>query len=360
MEHRRENLVFAGQDWQKLRFVPSSQHPIRLRGPQSEPSEPVEYIEDEDFVVDYDAGAIKRTGNSRIPDWRKHESYGLDLFDHREFSSYSNSSFTCEVEYTAEAGIVETENGEAAYIAELRNAAWAGENAPDSLSLMEQALPRLYKKLLQDEPVHYVVYGDSISAGYEASCPERDYPLRFADAIRAQHSSSDVYVHRKALAGDTSRGGLQRLVEDVLPIKPDLITIGYGMNDQTQMVDGSNALSVDEFEQNLLEMVRLIREQSAAEVILLTPCLPNPRWIFASSNVTDYADAIRRAGRAAAIPVADVQRIWLEELAAGKTHESLLLNNLNHPNDYGHSLYFAALKPFVTVPTALISGKDER
>lgn len=330
MEYKRENLVFIGQSEQRLRFVPSSQHPIRLRGPQSEP---VEYIEDEDFVVEYGTGAIKRTSNSRIPDWREHESFGLDTFDHREFSNYSNSPFTCEVEYTVELG----------------NTASGGGFGSDSLPLMERALPRLYKKLLQAEPIHYVVYGDSISAGYEASRPELDYPVRFANAMRTQFPSVDVHVHRKALAGETSRGGLQRLAEDVLPIKPDLITIGYGMNDQTQMADGSNALSVDEFEQNLLQMVWLIREQSEVEVILLTPCLPNPRWIFASSNVADYADAIRRAGLAAAIPIADVQRIWLEELAAGKTHESLLLNNLNHPNDYGHSLYFAALKPFLNI-----------
>ncbi|HOJ11894.1 MAG TPA: hypothetical protein PK733_15070 [Clostridiales bacterium] len=34
----------------------------------------------------------------------------------------------------------------------------------------------------------------------------------------------------------------------------------------------------------------------------------------------------------------------MEELVAGKSHESLLLNNINHPNDYGHWLYFKALE----------------
>jgi hypothetical protein len=40
--------------------------------------------------------------------------------------------------------------------------------------------------------------------------------------------------------------------------------------------------------------------------------------------------------------------LWQEELAAGKSHESLLLNNLNHPNDYGHEVYYKALKPYTT------------
>jgi len=323
MEQRRENLVFVGQDEQKLRFAPSAEHPIRLVGPQTDP---VEYIEEKDYVVDYSKGTISRTSSSRIPDWREHPSYGLDPFDHREFSSYTNNLFTCEVEYTA----------------------WTGKSFVNAPPLMKQKLPQLYKKLLLAEPIHYAVYGDSISAGYEASRHELDYPERFADNIRRKHPAADVIVHRKALGGESSRGGLLRLADDLLPIKPDLVTIGYGMNDQTRQPDGSNALPVDEFERNLLEMVRQIRAHSEADVILITPCLPNPKWIFASSNVTDYADAIRRIGREANIPVADVQRIWMQELAAGKSHESLLLNNLNHPNDYGHGLYFSALLPFLT------------
>jgi len=34
---------------------------------------------------------------------------------------------------------------------------------------------------------------------------------------------------------------------------------------------------------------------------------------------------------------------YVVDAAAGKSHESLLFNNLNHPNDYGHGLYASAL-----------------
>ncbi|THF76673.1 hypothetical protein [Cohnella fermenti] len=37
------------------------------------------------------------------------------------------------------------------------------------------------------------------------------------------------------------------------------------------------------------------------------------------------------------------QRALREALEAGMTYESLLLNNLNHPNDYGHALYAGVL-----------------
>ena len=42
------------------------------------------------------------------------------------------------------------------------------------------------------------------------------------------------------------------------------------------------------------------------------------------------------------IDVADAHALWQEELAAGKTSASLLLNNINHPNDYGHTIYHKA------------------
>ena len=40
---------------------------------------------------------------------------------------------------------------------------------------------------------------------------------------------------------------------------------------------------------------------------------------------------------------ADVYRLWIS-IASRKKPEDLLGNNINHPNDYGHWLYFQALQ----------------
>jgi hypothetical protein len=39
---------------------------------------------------------------------------------------------------------------------------------------------------------------------------------------------------------------------------------------------------------------------------------------------------------------ADVYHFWMS-LAARKKPEDLLANNINHPNDFGHWIYFEAL-----------------
>jgi hypothetical protein len=91
-------------------------------------------------------------------------------------------------------------------------------------------------------------------------------------------------------------------------------------------------------------MVREIRANTDADIVLITPCLPNPRWVFASSNTEDYAAALHQIRAEYGVALADLRKIWLEHLAAGKTQESLLVNNVNHPNNYGHFLYAQAME----------------
>lgn len=319
MHIRKEAIVFVGTEPQKLRYTPSCVETLLLRGPTVSP---MVFIQGSDYVIDLETGTIRRTEQSRIPDWREHPLFGLEHFDHRGVGSVDNSAYTCILDY---------ETGE------------QGRALPSRREL----LPRLHEKLKEGETVRYVVYGDSISAGYEASKPIYAYAELFAASLRAAYPATEIHVHNKAIGGENSHGGVKRLHEDVIALQPDLITIAYGMNDQNRNPDGSNATPIAAFERNLTMMIDGIRNHTAADIILITPCLPNPRWMFASSNVTEYADAIRRLGAARGVPVADVQQRWEEDLAAGKSHESLLLNNLNHPNDYGHKLYAEVLSSYI-------------
>ncbi len=319
---RSETLVFIGVEEQKLRYPPMPGAHIRLIGPSLNPAV---YEPDTDYELDAKAGTIRRTADSRIPDWRSHPHYGKTSFDHRESDSYSNAGYTCTIEYTPA----------------------AGDGEPSDTNPKYTGLPNLCQKLAAGEPIHYVVFGDSISAGYEASRPEFSYPECFASVMRARYPDAPIAVLNKAVGGESSVGGLKRLQHDVIALRPDLVTIAYGMNDQNRQPDGSNAVPVEAFKRHLAEMAAGVQAQTDADILLVTPCLPNPHWMFASSNAAAYAEAIRCVGVELSLPVADVQQAWLEELAAGKSHESLLLNNLNHPNDYGHGVYAAVLARFL-------------
>jgi hypothetical protein len=55
-----------------------------------------------------------------------------------------------------------------------------------------------------------------------------------------------------------------------------------------------------------------------------------------------YADATKQAADDTHSPYADVFDVWKKVLAR-KDPPSLLGNNINHPNDFGHWLYLQAL-----------------
>ncbi|WP_130610482.1 hypothetical protein [Cohnella abietis] len=58
--------------------------------------------------------------------------------------------------------------------------------------------------------------------------------------------------------------------------------------------------------------------------------------LYKSGDIHHYAEMIRRLGDEYGIGVTVAHILWQQELNAGKTPESLLLNNINHPNGYGH------------------------
>jgi hypothetical protein len=56
----------------------------------------------------------------------------------------------------------------------------------------------------------------------------------------------------------------------------------------------------------------------------------------------DYAEATRSVAKDVACAYADVFTNW-QTIAQRKKPEDLLGNNINHPNDYGHWIYFQVL-----------------
>ena len=81
---------------------------------------------------------------------------------------------------------------------------------------------------------------------------------------------------------------------------------------------------------------------SGAEVVLFSAFPPNPKWKFGSHRMADYASATERVAREVSCAYADVFGNW-QALAARKKPEDLLGNNINHPNDFGHWIYYRVL-----------------
>ncbi len=222
------------------------------------------------------------------------------------------------------------------------------EHVVKSSSLQADPLRRVVAKLLNKEKVRYLVFGDSISAGGDASREEFAFYNRLASELGRLFAGAVLEVVKKAIGGENSSDGLSRLEGDIIEMRPDLISIGYGMNDQCTMSEEvRNCIPPGLFEHNIRHMVNRIQKATEADIIFITPCISNPLWVHSSGDLAIYADILKRIGTESGVAVADVHDLWMKELQAGKTHESLLLNNINHPNDYGHQIYYEALASLI-------------
>jgi lysophospholipase L1-like esterase len=276
------------------------------------------YEEGKDFVVDREAGTIRRTPGSRIPDFSKNILYGKPDFDHSKFPGYGNVAFTVYVDYDAAVGSSPVTG--------------VPRQGPSD------GLPRTLRLLRAKEPVKVIAFGDSITAGGEASQESLRYPNRYAAYLRQAFGDDRVTLENGATGGDTTRNGLARLEEKVLSRHPDLVLVAFGMNDHN-----IGSVPVEEFAANLRSIVTQIREKTGAEVILLSTFPPNPLWHYSSHRMGEYAAATERVAGEMRVPYADVYDLWMD-VQKRKDPPSLLGNNINHPNDYGHGLYLRALR----------------
>ena len=310
--------MLAGQQPAQLAFPPALCIPIVVRSTYREGlPQTMRYEAVRDYLVT-ESGGIQRTPSSRIPDFSTNILYGKEDFNHSQFAGYGNLPFFAYVDYH-------------------HRAAWKPIRVRPVFSA--KVLPAARRKLRAGASVRIVAFGDSITAGGEASEPGLIFWARWAEALRQKYPQASIEALNGATGGDTTVQGLQRLEAKVLSQKPDLVLIGFGMNDHNREGYG---VPLPAFAANLRTMINQIRAETKAEVILFSAFPPNPKWHFGSHNMAAYAEATEQVARELHCAFADVDHNW-QAHAARKKPEDLLANNINHPNDFGHWIYFQAL-----------------
>ncbi|MCF7686982.1 MAG: SGNH/GDSL hydrolase family protein [Cephaloticoccus sp.] len=310
-----ESLVFIGAEASLLALIPAPKADLRLRSTYESGPTTIDYTEGLDYRFDAAAGTLTRLPGSRLPDFRTNVLHGREDFDHTQFPGYGNLPFFAYADYTAETAIH-----------------WPQPVAD------AQSLTATRRKLAAGLPFTLVAYGDSITFGSEASAPHLVFWQRWADALQARHPTARIKTVNAATGGDTTTQGLERLNEKILPQQPDLVLIGFGMNDHNR-----DSVPLLRFKTQLTEIVTRIHERTGAETLLYSTFPPNPNWRHGSHQMAAYARATAEVAAATGSAFVDVYAAW-QIFAARKRPEDLLANNINHPNDFGHWLYYEALE----------------
>ena len=198
-------------------------------------------------------------------------------------------------------------------------------------------LPEIHRKLREKSILRLVVFGDSISEGCNATefChlpPQAPcYGRQVADNL-IESCSSPVIFRNVSKGGMGVVWGLEN-VKRVLDEKPDLLILAWGMN------DASENLSEAEYSRCSTEILSVVRKVNPkAEFVLLGTKYANPDWTYSNpEKYKGYLQALRNLV-GPGVALADLTSMW-EYLLTRKSYLDITGNGLNHPNDFGHSIY---------------------
>lgn len=192
-------------------------------------------------------------------------------------------------------------------------------------------LPHTIEKLKRGQAINFLLYGDSIAAGANASgksdaAPHLpDWGSLIVERLR-KYYKADIAFTNTAVGGMDSKWGKDNVQKLVMDHAPDLVVIAFGMN------DGTGKVEPETFKENISGIVEKVKESNKnAEFVLVAPMLPNPETLFLGTQ--EKFKAVLEELTAKGIVVVDMTEVH-RELLKSKSYQDMTGNNINHPNDF--------------------------
>ena len=201
--------------------------------------------------------------------------------------------------------------------------------------------------------------GDSITFGQYL-----DPSLRWTTLIEDHLNDSfgddvEIRAFNRGISGETTRMGLERFPRDVQDLRPEVMTLQFGLNDCNCWMsdDGLPRVSEAAFRANLVEMIERARRFGARAIVLATNHRTLRRDVLPSGEVYEdanerYSEIVREAAEVAGVDLCDIRAAFDpfddEKLAA----MLLPAPDLLHLSEEGNAAYAEAIWPHVRRATA--------
>ena len=173
-----------------------------------------------------------------------------------------------------------------------------------------------------------LVFGDSLSAGYGIDI-DQSWP-----ALLQSRLESQGYEHRvinASISGETTEGGVTRILSTLENFSPDLVILELGGN------DGLRGFPPERMRANLQTIIETVKASGAAVVMLgiRIPTNYGPRYTGAFENV--YRELADQLGV-----------LWIEFFMEGiALNEDLMQDDGIHPNAEAQSILLDNAWPIV-------------
>lgn len=208
-------------------------------------------------------------------------------------------------------------------------------------------------------PAIYVAIGDSVTQGCMEEGVvehERVYHQLLRKRVAKRYPISILNVINSGVSGDTAHRSRARWQHDVLIYKPDLVTICFGLNDAH-----AGDAGLDNYIGAIRDLIRQVKEQTEAEVLLFTPPMmmkhDNPRIadvhrhhvanftrVYENGNLYRYVQALRAMAQEEDVALLDIYAMWEEMEKQGIDIHEMLSNGINHPTADFHERMAEALE----------------
>lgn len=208
----------------------------------------------------------------------------------------------------------------------------------DSISNGSNASGVFSTKLNPCMPSYFGLLGDYIKAkyNYQKVCLYEDPKYYVADK---EDEPTRIKMTNFSVGGKDSYWGVTQ-VEAVAAVKPDLVVLGFGMN------DGSAYTGENAYYANMQKMITEIRKTNPdCEFVVLGTMLPNANicWNVGGNSIygnqEKYLPKLQKlAQEEAGVALADITTLHKEYLTV-KNYRDMTGNNVNHPNDFLMRLY---------------------
>lgn len=181
------------------------------------------------------------------------------------------------------------------------------------------------------------------------------YSTRVSEILHTFFPKAHINVVNCGISGDNAPNGLSRLDRDILPYRPDLVVVSYGLNDC-----GNGMGGLEKYTAALDGIFKRVKE-TGAECIFMTENMmnthvschvTNPRFIEIAEGTAKrqnegildaYFAAAKKVAVENGVRVCDCYAKWKAMAAAGVNVTELLSNYINHPIRDLHYLFAYSL-----------------
>lgn len=193
-----------------------------------------------------------------------------------------------------------------------------------------ELLPNTLSKLTSGERLRLAFYGDSIFTGCDSSKmygrePGQEYfSLLLKEALEKEYGDKKITLSNPSKGGMDSAWGAENAEKLVAEKQPDIVVIGFGMNDADK--------TGEEIAENIRSIMDTVRAASPdCEFILVSPMVPNVKSGFLQTQSQISGELQKLKGKGVA--VVDMFAVH-NDILKTKDYSATSGNNVNHPNDW--------------------------